>query len=154
LLIVLAPLASVGAADSSRTVQADLTQIKGSRSMVWQDCVGAGRVAEGLSDGWRRQLETCKKELGFHFIRMHGLLTDEMGVYHEDAQGNPRYNWQYIDDVYDFLLDTGVRPFVEIGFMPNALASGDRTIFWWKANVSTPKDYNKWDVLITALVKH
>jgi len=153
LILLVAPL-GVHAADGARVIQADLTQVKGPRSMVWRDCVGAGRVGEGLRDGWRRQLELCRRELGFNYLRAHGLLHDELGVYSEDKQGNPRYNWQYIDDVYDFLLKIGVRPFVEISFAPKALASGDRTIFWWNANVSAPKDYKKWDDLITALVKH
>ncbi len=158
-VIILLPLMLVfvtGAlfARDERVIQADLKQVKGTRSMVWQDCVGAGRVGEGLRDGWRRQLEMCKKELGFKYLRAHGLLHDELGVYSEDQEGNPRYNWQYIDDVYDYLLSIGVRPFVEVGFMPKALAAGDRTIFWWNANVSTPKDYTKWDNLITALVRH
>ena len=137
-----------------RVVSADLRQIKGPRSMVWQDCVGAGRVGEGLRAGWREQLEDCHREIGFKYIRMHGLLHDELGVYQEDAQGQPRYNWQYIDDVYDFLLRIGMKPFVELGFMPKALASGNGSIFWWNANVTPPKDYTKWDGLITALVKH
>lgn len=142
------------AAGPERTIQADLSQVKGPRSMVWQDSVGAGRVGEGLRAGWREQLELCRKELGFTYLRAHGLLHDELGVYSEDKDGNPRYNWQYIDDVYDYLLHIGMRPFVEVGFSPKALASGDRTIFWWNANVSAPKDYAKWDALITALVKH
>ncbi len=140
--------------ETNRLVSADLKQIKGPRSMAWQDCVGAGRVAEGLRDGWRRQLEECHREIGFNYIRMHGLLQDELGVYSEDSNGNPRYNWQYIDDVYDFLLSIGMKPFVEIGFMPNALASGKAKIFWWNANVTPPNDYAKWDALVTALVKH
>ena len=146
--------ASVHGADGDRTIQADLSQVKGPRSMVWQDCVGAGRVGEGLRAGWRQQLKECHREIGFKYIRMHGLLHDELGVYSEDKQGNPRYNWQYIDDVYDFLLSIGMRPFVEISFMPKALASGNRTIFWWKANVSAPNGYQKWDDLITALGRH
>ncbi len=155
-LLVIALVSITGAlfAQNERVIQADLNQVKGPRSMVWQDCVGAGRVGEGLRDGWRRQLETCKNNLGFKYLRAHGLLHDELGVYSEDKQGNPRYNWQYIDDVYDYLLSIGIRPFVEIGFMPKALASGERTIFWWNANVSAPKDYTKWDNLITALVQH
>ncbi len=153
LVLLVVPI-GVHAADGIRVIQADLSKVKGPRSMVWQDSVGAGRVAEGLRAGWRQQLELCRKELGFKYLRAHGLLQDELGVYSEDKQGSPRYNWQYIDDVYDYLLSIGVRPFVEISFMPKALASGDRTIFWWNANVSTPKDYKKWDDLITALVKH
>jgi xylan 1,4-beta-xylosidase len=152
--IFLVALSVVSTADSSRTIQADLETVKAPRSLIWQDCVGAGRIGEGLRDGRRRQLELCHRELGFKYLRAHGLLHDELDVYSEDADGNPRYNWQYIDDIYDFLLDTGMRPFVEFSFMPNDLASGDRTIFWWKANVSTPSDYNKWDALITALVQH
>lgn len=154
LISMLLLITSILLAQNERIIQSDLTRIKGVRSMVWQDCVGAGRVGEGLRDGWRRQLEDCKKDLGFKFLRAHGLLHDELGVYSEDKQGNPRYNWQYIDDVYDYLLSIGVCPFVEVGFMPKALAAGDRTIFWWNANVSTPKDYTKWDNLITALVQH
>jgi len=138
----------------NRVISADLKQIKGPRSMVWQDCVGAGRVAEGLRDGWRRQLEECHREIGFKYIRMHGLLQDELGVYSEGANGEPRYNWQYIDDVYDFILSIGMKPFVEFGFMPNALASGKGKIFWWNANVTPPNDYAKWDALITAMTKH
>lgn len=141
-------------APGDRVIAADLKQIKGPRSMVWQDCVGAGRAAEGLRAGWRQQLEECHREIGFKYLRMHGLLQDEMGVYSEDAAGNPRYNWQYIDDVYDFLLSIGMKPFVEFSFMPGALASGNGKIFWWQANVTPPRDYAKWDGLITALVKH
>src|SRR6516165_6721245 len=100
----LAFLATSLGAQTNRVITADLKQIKGPRSMVWQDCVGAGRVAEGLREDWRRQLPQCRRELGFKYLRMHGLLQDELGVYSEDRNGQPRYNWQYIDDVYDFLL--------------------------------------------------
>lgn len=137
-----------------RSIHVDLNAVKGPRSTVWQDCVGAGRVGEGLRDSWRRQLEECERRIGFKFLRMHGLLQDELGVYSEDPHGNPVYNWQYIDDVYDFLLSTGMKPFVEIGFMPKALATGKNTIFWWAANVTPPNDYAKWDALVKALVAH
>lgn len=118
-----------GAADetpvpTNRVIVADLKQIKGPRLMVWQDCIGAGRVGEGLRDGWRHQLEDSRREIGFKYLRMHGLLQDEPGVYAEERDGSPRYNSQCIDDVYDFLIGTGMKPFVGIGFMPSALSSG------------------------------
>jgi len=155
-VVISSLIANAGETSSptNRTISADLKQIKGPRSMVWQDCVGAGRVAEGLRDGWRRQLEECHREIGFKYIRMHGLLQDELGVYSEDRNGQPHYNWQYIDDVYDFLLSIGMKPFVEFGFMPNALKSGNGKIFWWNANVTPPNNYTNWDALITALVQH
>lgn len=154
LFLLLVTSAAADDTFSNRVITADLKEIKGPRSMVWQDCVGAGRAAEGLRAGWRQQLEDCRREIGFHYLRMHGLLQDELGVYSEDASGRPKYNWQYIDDIYDFLLSIGVKPFVEFSFMPNALASGNGKIFWWQANVTPPRDYGKWDALITALVKH
>lgn len=153
-LSVIATAADQTSSNSNRVIAADMKRIKAPRSMVWQDCVGAGRAAEGLREGWRRQLAECHRELGFKYLRMHGLLQDELGVYSEDADGHPHYNWQYIDDIYDFLLGIGMKPFVEFSFMPKALASGDGKIFWWQANVTPPKDYAKWDGLITALVKH
>ena len=139
---------------SPRIIESDLTQIRGPRSMVWSDCVGAGRIGEGLRESWRKQLEHCHKEFGFKYLRAHGLLHDEMRVYSEDKDGKPVYNFMYIDDVYDFLLSIGMKPFVELGFMPDKLASGDGTIFWWKANVTPPEKYEKWDALITTLVRH
>ena len=147
-----------------RVIESDLLQLKGPRSMVWSDCVGAGRIGEGLRDSWRKQLEHCHKEFGFRYLRAHGLLHDEMRVYTEDKKGNPVYNFMYIDDVYDFLLSIGMKPFVELGFMPEKLASdsfkderdgkNEDTVFWWKANVTPPKKYEKWDDLIKTLVQH
>jgi xylan 1,4-beta-xylosidase len=120
---------------------------------VFKRCVGAGRANEGLRADWQRQLRAAKQACGFEYIRMHGLLCDDMGVYRED-HGKPSYNWQYIDELYDFLVELKVRPFVELGFMPGALASGPQTIFWWRGNVTPPKDLDKWGGLVSALTKH
>jgi len=137
-----------------RTVDADVNKISGPLNQAYKMCIGAGRANEGLRADWQRQLRMVKKDCGFEYIRFHGLLTDDMGVYTEDKQGNPIYNWQYIDELYDFLLSIKVRPFVELGFMPKALASGNQTVFWWKGNITQPKDFNKWADLIKHLVQH
>jgi xylan 1,4-beta-xylosidase len=140
----------------NRTITIDVTKPKGTLNTTFNECVGAGRANEGLRADWQRQLRMAKEQLGFRYIRMHGILQDDMGVYFEDSAGKPIYNWQYIDELYDFLISIKVRPFVEFGFMPKALASKPTTLsFWfWKPNVSPPKDYDKWDGLITALVRH
>lgn len=121
-----------------REITADWQKVKGPHATVFQECIGAGRAAEGLRADWQKQLKLCKDEIGFKSIRFHGLLHDDMGVYAETPAGQPRLNWQYVDELYDYLLSIGVRPFVELGFMPSALASGTKTIFWWKANVTPP----------------
>ena len=137
-----------------REIRVDFGNIKGPRSDVWRECVGAGRAAEGLRADWREQLKICQAEIGFNHIRFHGLLSDDMGVYAESKNGEAIYNWQYIDRLFDALLALRIRPFVEVGFMPSALASGPKTIFWWRANVTPPTSYEKWDGLVEHLVRH
>ncbi|MDO7851296.1 GH39 family glycosyl hydrolase [Hymenobacter convexus] len=137
-----------------RAINLDARQVKGPLNKAFNLCVGAGRANEGLRADWQQQLTLARRECGFRYLRFHGLLHDDMGVYTEDAKGNARYNWQYIDKLYDFLLSIHVKPFVELSFMPTALRSDDKTVFWWKANVSPPKSYEKWEALITALTRH
>ncbi|HEY4207146.1 MAG TPA: glycoside hydrolase family 88 protein, partial [Puia sp.] len=139
----------------ARLVSADFRKPAGTFSRSFEECVGAGRAAEGLRADWQQQLAVAEKAIGFKYIRFHGLLCDEMHVYTEDKKtGQPIYNWQYVDKLYDYLLSIGIRPFVELGFMPPDLASGTKTVFWWKGNVTPPKSYERWSDLIHALVKH
>jgi xylan 1,4-beta-xylosidase len=137
-----------------RTIAADVNDVAGPLDTSFKECIGAGRANEGLRADWQDQLREARRECGFKYIRMHGLLTDDMGVYQEDAHGNPSYNWQYIDQLYDFLLSIDVKPFVELSFMPKDLASGDNTVFWWHGNITPPKSYAKWADLIRHLVTH
>lgn len=120
---------------------------------TWNECVGAGRAHEGLRANWLEQLKLAVDTCGFRYIRFHGLLHDEMFVYKE-VNGQPVYNWQYIDELFDRLLDAGIRPFVELGFMPNDLASAEGYQFWWKGNVTPPKSDEKWQGLIDAMIRH
>ena len=88
-------------------------------------------------------------------MRFHAILDDEVGVYDEDKQGKPIYNFSYVDQIYDGLLANNVKPFVELSFMPSKLAARpDLQSFWYHPNVSPPKDYAKWDDLITQFIKH
>jgi xylan 1,4-beta-xylosidase len=116
--------------------------------------IGAGRANEGLRADWQAQLALVQREISFRYIRFHGLLNDDMGVYNEDADGKPQYNFQYIDALYDALLALHIRPFVELSFMPSKLASGPQTVFWYKGNITPPKDMAKWEGLIRALMTH
>jgi xylan 1,4-beta-xylosidase len=135
-----------------RIVSADLKQTNGALNSMFNFCVGAGRANEGLRADWQRQLSIAHRECGFKYIRMHGLFDDDMGVYRD--YGKPEYNWQYIDELFDFLESIGMKPFVELGFMPNGLASGSKTIFWYRGNVTPPKDLKKWADFIHAFVLH
>jgi len=137
-----------------RLIAVDYSRPKGKHNTFFREVVGAGRAAEGLRADWQRDLALVHRECGFKYIRFHGLLQDELGVYSEDRQGRPVYNFQYVDAIYDAILKIGMKPFVELSFMPQALASGAKTVFWWKGNSTPPKDYSKWERLIQALVQH
>lgn len=139
---------------AQRVIAVDYFKVKGKHNKFFREVVGAGRAAEGLRADWQRDLALVHRECGFKYIRFHGLLQDEMGVYSEDKQGRPIYNFQYIDALYDAILNSGMKPFVELSFMPQALASGSKTIFWWKGNITPPKDYGKWEQLIQTLIRH
>jgi xylan 1,4-beta-xylosidase len=149
-----APKSSPAAAAEVRTISADLNAAAGPMNRMYNFCVGAGRANEGLRADWQRQLRRAREECGFRYIRFHGLFCDDMGVYHEDRAGRPIYNWQYIDELFDFIQSIGMKPFVEIGFMPGALASGSQTIFWYRGYVTPPKDYAKWEAFVAAFVHH
>jgi len=140
--------------NQDRTITIDFNKTKGNFNTMFKECIGAGRANEGLRADWQQQLAFVKKECGFKYIRMHGLLTDDMGVYREDHQGKSEYNYQYIDVLHDYILSIGMKPFIELGFMPADLASSEKTVFWWKGNVSPPKDYKKWENLIRNLALH
>jgi xylan 1,4-beta-xylosidase len=145
---------SNGSAAGQRLITADFTIAEGKLNTMFQECVGAGRANEGLRADWQQQLSYVRRECGFRYIRMHGLLSDDMAVYQEDKNGKPVYNFMYIDVLFDFLHSIGMKPFVELGFMPSWLASGNKTIFWWRGNVTPPKDYEKWGALIEHLARH
>jgi len=120
----------------------------------WSKVVGAGRANEGLRSTWQEELEMGRKYDGFQYVRFHGIFQDDMFVYREDEHGNPIYNFQYVDDLYDRMLAKGVRPFVELSFSPEPLSPVHNTTFWWRADGSPPSDYTKWGNLVQAFVKH
>ena len=122
----------------------------------WEETFGSGRAILALRDNYRRDLKDVHDSVGMRYVRFHAILHDEVGVYDEDESGKPVYNFTYVDQIYDGLLDRGVKPFVEISFMPYKLASDPKAIhpFWYKQNVSPPKDYAKWDGLMRAFAQH
>ncbi|HTU47373.1 MAG TPA: hypothetical protein VMF91_20085 [Bryobacteraceae bacterium] len=122
----------------------------------WEQMFGSGRAILALRESYRSDLRAVKEITDFRYVRFHAILHDEVGVYNEDDHGNPVYNFAYVDQIYDGLLKDGVRPVVEISFMPKKLAFNPDALhaFWYKQNVSPPKSWEKWDGLITAFARH
>ncbi len=123
----------------------------------WALCVGSDRVSTMLRAEYWERFETLKAVMPVQYIRCHGLLCDELGVVRRRERNGADvilYNFTYLDQAFDAMRAHGVRPYVEWGFMPTDLASGDQTIFWWKGNVTPPKDWNEWANLVVALTQH
>lgn len=119
----------------------------------WEHSVGSGRALLALRADWQRQLDRCRREVGFRHVRFHGLLSDELGTL--VRQGEERiYSFFNADQIMDFLLSIDMRPFVELSFMPSALASGDRTVFKYRGNVTPPRDDGEWATLVGRLAGH
>ncbi len=134
----------------------------------WEQTFGSGRAILSLRESYRNDLRTVKQATDFKSVRFHGILMDEVGLYDPDRKTqNPglaaqaandasAYNFSYVDQIYDGLLALGVRPFVELSFMPRKMASDPAALhaFWYKQNVSPPKDYAAWDAMISAFASH
>ena len=126
----------------------------------WEQMFGSGRAILSLRESYRRDLRAVKAATDIHYVRFHAIFHDEVGVYSEPsnsggAAGQPVYNWSYVDQIYDGLLDLGVRPFVELSFMPRALAASDKPhAFWYHPLVSPPTDYAKWGELVYNFARH
>ena len=144
------PLASAHA-QPARTLVADMSAVQGPRDLFWQDSVGADHGPLMLRTANLAQLQLVHRELGFRYVRFHGIFT-HTHVYRE-SHGAPVYDFSMVKAIYAAVLRAGEKPFVEISFMPEALATGHKTIFYYTANGSPPKDYAKWGALIGAFVR-
>ena len=134
----------------------------------WEKTFGSGRAILALRADYRADLHTVKQATDFQSIRFHGILDDEVGVYDPDRQTkNPGlaaqaandasiYNFFYLDEIYDGLLAEHVKPYVELSFMPEKMASepNSQHVFMGHPNTSPPKDYAAWDAMIQALATH
>jgi xylan 1,4-beta-xylosidase len=141
----------VDAPEGSRTVKIQTEVVHGKLPHTWEGCVGSDRANVGLRAQWLSDLKRVKEEIGFKSVRFHGLLNDEMGVL---PPGATKPNFLYVDMVFDAMLDLAVKPFVELSFMPAGLASGSRTIFFYRGNTTPPKEMARWGELVGALGKH
>lgn len=120
-------------------------------------CVGTGRIGLALQKEYIDHLKIVQKDIRFQYIRGHGLFCDDVGIYREkeiNGKTSTFYNFTYLDRIIDSYLEHGIRPFLELSFMPEDLKSGDQTWLNWKANVAPPKSYEKWAELVETTLRH
>ncbi|MDU5110220.1 MAG: AraC family transcriptional regulator [Clostridium sp.] len=113
-----------------------------------------GHASYGLRDDLRVQLRKIQKDIGFEYVRFHGIFSDEMLVYNETTKGEVYYNFNHVDNLIDGLLEQGLKPFIELGFMPSELSSTDNKIFFWQCYASAPNNMDKWIQMVDEFIRH
>ena len=156
LVIALAISVIPCSAQTSSAIQADAKAASQRFPHFWEQMFGSGRAALSLRESYRRDLRETREITDIRYVRFHAIFHDEAGLYVEDANGNPVYNFSYVDQIYDGLLANHVRPFIELSFTPKKLASDPNALhpFWYKQNVAPPKDWSKWEQLVETFVRH
>jgi xylan 1,4-beta-xylosidase len=130
----------------------------------WQLIIGSEHLSYLLSEEttggrligaeMREALAIMREEIGVSYVRAHAILNDDLGTYRE-VDGRPQLDFSGVDRVYDEVQALGLRPVVEVSFMPRDLASHrDETVFGYKAIVSPPRDFDRWSSFVTEFARH
>ena len=147
--------ASAAAAPTAnvRTIDVDVAKAGKPFDRFFDLSVGSDYSGTLSREDAQAQLRTAVDELGFRYIRFHAIFHDVLGTVRQGPDGRISYDWTGIDKLYDNLLARHIKPFVELGFTPEAMATSPQTIFYWKGNSSHPKP-EMWRDLIAAFVTH
>ncbi|KIL41441.1 AraC family transcriptional regulator [Gordoniibacillus kamchatkensis] len=122
---------------------------------TWKNLITIGKAKEGLHADVQQQLRALQQTCPFRYLRFHGIFDDAMMVYQEEETGEAVYNFRFVEQLFDFLLSIGLKPFVELGFMPSALAADkSKTIFYRESYVSGPKSPGRWCELVERFLRH
>lgn len=152
LLAVVATFSATQATAQSRQISIDVAKAGAPINRSFNLSIGADYPGTLMRDDSMAQLKTAIDELGFRYIRFHGLFHDKLGTV-KLVDGKIVYNWTKVDQLIDDLLERRIKPFVELGFTPAAMATSKQTLFYWKGNTSHP-DPKAWTALVDAFVRH
>ncbi|RRA48179.1 beta-xylosidase [Acidipila sp. EB88] len=150
--LVALPLAAVSQQPAQRSIVVDVQNAGAPVDRFFDLSVGSDYPGTLLRPDSQAQLKLVADELGFRYLRFHGIFHDVLGVVHVD-NGKTTYDWTRINQLYDDLLALHMKPFVELGFTPGALATSANSIFYWKGNTSHP-DPAGWNALVNAFIRH
>jgi xylan 1,4-beta-xylosidase len=136
----------------ARTITVDAAKPQGPVDRFFDLSIGSDYPGTLMRADSQAQLATAVPELGFRYIRFHAIFHDVLKTV-QQRDGKIVYDWSGIDRLYDDLLAKKIKPFVELGFTPEALKTSDNSIFYWKGNSSHPR-LDGWRDLIDAFTRH
>lgn len=145
-------------------LEVDASATRGTLPRPWEPMIGCEHLSYLLSTETvagrpigvelQEALRLARMGWGVRAVRAHGILCDDLAVYRE-VDGQPVHDFTRVDRVYDTLLDLGLRPVVELSFMPRDLArDATTTVFTYGAIISPPEDWGRWADLVHELVAH
>lgn len=144
---------AVEAPSKARVIEVDLRRAGGPVDRSFDHAVGADFPGTLRRSDSQAQLKTAVDELGFRMLRFHAVFHDALNTVSRNANGDFQFDFSRIDALYDDLLAKGIRPFVELGFTPEAMATSPQTIFYWQGNTSHPQA-ETWVALVDAFTRH
>jgi xylan 1,4-beta-xylosidase len=130
----------------------DLSRATQPLDRFFDHCVGSDYPGTLYRDASLAQLKTAVDELGFRHLRFHAIFHDVLKTVRRE-EGRLVFDFTGIDKLYDALLARRIRPLVELGFTPHALATSPQKIFYWEGNTSHPEPEG-WVALIDAFTRH
>ena len=122
----------------------------------WEHIFGSCHASVTLCEDWRKDLRALREIVDVKYVRFHGIFEHQAGIFgSQDAAGNLQLNFTRLNLIYDGLLEIGVKPFVELGFMPEEMAERPSPHpFWYHPNVAPPRDPRQWYQFIFLFARH
>ena len=120
----------------------------------WKKLVNVAKAKDLMMAPIREQLSFMQKEVGFEYIRFRGIFDDEMMVYDLDDFESPIYNFAYPDQIMDYLMKIGIKPYIVLGFFPGKMARSKDTLFYKPVTIAPPRDIKQWNKLLLAFIEH
>lgn len=124
-------------------------------SHKWRTFIGVGRAKELLYAEVQDMLRQLQQDVGFRYLRFHGIFSDDMLVCRASKDGTLQFSFTLIDKVLDFILSIGLKPLIQFSFMPAAMAADSRkTIFSSPFTISPPRRMEDWNLLVGLFLTH
>lgn len=120
---------------------------------TWRNVTTIGTASDLLISDIQQMVRKMQSDIGFKYIKINGIFSDELHVYSESTTGDPIYNYAYLDKVFDFLLSCNLMPWIQLSYMPEKLAKHPQKRLF-NENVSQPKSNEQWCRLIHHFFTH
>ena len=137
----------------SKYITCNAGNVLGQVRHTWKNLMTVGNAADLLTEAVRNEIRRMQQEIGFRYLKLTGVFSDELRFYSETKEGKAVYSFAYLDEIFDFLGSVGLKPLIQLSFMPRQLAK-DPSRFLLNFLVSEPKDLKRWEDMVAVFTRH